>query len=353
MNQRALGPRDLRFDPPCLPVPRLEGALAEHWGLVGRLSALEGERDQNTSVTTEDGSRLVLKVASASEDPAVADLQCAALTHLARSDVAAMVPRVQPARSGELVVSIDSDDGPLSARLLTFVPGTTFEVSGDLSSDALVGIGAFQGRLTRAFEDFEHRAATNFMAWSLDSGMISVDQLWTELSEEGAACAEPVRERVEAAAAGLGGLRRQIVHNDGHRGNLLRLGPGHTAVVGVIDFGDIAETPAIADLAISAASFIDGHPNQQEALWSLAAGYHSAFPLTAAEVDLLVDLVLTRIVLGLLLVEFQTRHAPSHRLDEIAGELPAYRANLTRWSAVDPNATTAELHERLRPIENP
>ena len=213
----------------------------------------------------------------------------------------------------------------MSARLLTFLPGVTFDSAGALTPDALVGVGASQGRLASAFRGFEHRAATNFMAWSLDSGMVANDELWTDLSAEGRACAAPYRERVESAAAALAGARRQIVHNDGHRGNLLRGTRDTTDVIGVIDFGDIAETAVIADLAICGASFVDGHPNQCAALCSIAVGYHSAMPLDINEVDLLADLVLTRIVLGLLLVEYQARHAPTHRLAEIAGELPSYR----------------------------
>ena len=49
-------------------------------------------------------------------------------------------------------------------------------------------------------------------------------------------------------------------------------------------------------------------------------------PLRDDEIELLPDLVLARIVLGTLLVEFQARHAPAHRLDEIVGELPALRS---------------------------
>ena len=69
------------------------------------------------------------------------------------------------------------------------------------------------------------------------------------------------------------------------------------------------------------------------------------------EVDLLANLVLTRIVLGLLLVEYQTRKAPARRLADIAGELPGYLANLLRWGKLDPRATTEELHHQLDTTE--
>jgi len=346
-----LQPSDLRFDPPEVDEDVRRVLLRQHWGLEGSLNRLDGERDQNTRVTTSGGDVFVLKIASSSEDRSVAEFQCAALDHLAQADPELLVPRVVQAMAGERIVNLESDGVSMSARLLTFLPGVTFDSAGSLGPDALVGVGASQGRLASAFRGFEHAAATNFMAWSLDSGMVSNEELWTDLSPEGRACAAPYRERVESAASSLAGTRHQVVHNDGHRGNLLRRTQDTTDVIGVIDFGDIAKTAVIADLAICGASFIDCHPNQCAALGSIAAGYHSAMPLDSNEVDLLADLVLTRIVLGLLLVEYQARHAPSHRLTEIAGELPSYQANLSRWGELDPSATTAALHHQLDTTE--
>ena len=346
-----LQPSDLRFDPPEVHEDVRRTLLREHWGIEGALDRLEGERDQNTRVTTDGGDVFVLKIASASEDRSVAEFQCAALEHLARSDPELLVPRVVEAATGERIVTLESDGVSMSARLLTFLPGVTFDSAGSLGPDALVGVGASQGRLASAFRGFEHAAATNFMAWSLDSGMVANDELWADLSAESRACAAPYRERVESAASSLAGTQRQIVHNDGHRGNLLRRTQNSTDVIGVIDFGDIAETAVIADLAICGASFIDRQPEQCAALCSIAVGYLSAMPLDINEVDLLADLVLTRIVVGLLLVEYQARHAPDHRLAEIASELPSYQANLSRWGKLDPRATTEALHHQLDTTE--
>jgi Ser/Thr protein kinase RdoA (MazF antagonist) len=346
-----LQPSDLRFDPPEVHEDLRRALLRQHWELEGSLDRLDGERDQNTRVTTRGGDVLVLKIASASEDRSVAEFQCAALDHLAQADPELLAPRVVHAVAGDHIIDLESDGVSMSARLLTFLPGVTFDSAGSLEPDALVGVGASQGRLASAFRGFEHPAATNFMAWSLDSGMIANEELWTDLSPEGRASAAPYRERVESAASLLAGARRQIVHNDGHRGNLLRQTLDTTEVIGVIDFGDIAETAVIADLAICGASFVDRHPNQRAALCSIATGYHSAMPLNVAEIDLLADLVLTRIVLGLLLVEYQSRHAPPHRLAEIAGELPSYRENMSRWGKLDPSATTDALHRQLDTTE--
>lgn len=215
----------------------------------------------------------------------------------------------------------------------------------------LEGVGAAQGRLARAFDGFEHPAASNFMAWSLDAGMIHHPELWRGLSAEGRRVADPFRERVEAAASALvpgrRDVRRQVLHNDGHHGNLLRTNATTATVIGTIDFGDIAETCVVGDLAICAASFVDRRADQPAVAAAIAAGYDRWMQLTDDEIELLPDLVLVRIVLGLLLVEFQTRHAPDHRMDEIAGELPAYRANMAAWGAHDVGHTVESIRARV------
>lgn len=349
MSRRPLDPAQLRFDPPSVSLDVVAEVLAERWGVSGRLRPLEGERDQNTRVTTADGREFVLKIASPSEDPLGADLQCAALRHVADAGLAA--PQVVAALDGSDIVTTSVDGAPAPTRLLTFVRGVTFDDAGALGLDALIGIGAAQGRLARAFDGFDHPAAANFMAWSLDAGMVHHDELWDGLSAEGRLAATPFRERVDAVGAHVEsqaeGVRRQVVHNDGHRGNLLRVGPSSTEVTGVIDFGDIADTCVVADLAICTASFVAAHPDQPDAAAAIAAGYDRWMSLTDAEVDVLVDLALLRIVLGLLLVEFQSRHAPPHRLGEIVGELAAYRANMTAWGSLDAARTTHVIRERI------
>lgn len=351
---RGLTPSDLRFDPPELDEALRRDVLRRHWGIEGRLDALDGERDQNTRVTTADGRSFVLKTASQSEDPASVDLQCSALEHVARRDPGLGAPTLVPSLSGATIVAVEADGVVLPTRLLTFVPGETFaDLGGEFAShmtDAeLHGVGAYLARLATAFDGFEHAAATNFVAWSLDNGVVEIGDLWDGLGAESRACAEPYRERVANASRGLRGLRRRIVHNDAHPGNLLR-GPDG-GVAGVIDFGDIADTALVADLAICAAGFTHGRPDGRATLCSVAGGYHSRIALAPAEVDLLGDLVLTRMVLGLLLVEFQARHAPPHRLDEVAGGLPYYRASIARWGQLDPDATTSALREHLARVE--
>lgn len=356
MSRGRLDPASLRFDPPSVPLDQVADVLAEHWGLSGRLRALDGERDQNTQVTTDDGRDFVLKIASPSEDPRVVDFQCAALHHVAAAQAGIGIPHVVPATDGNDIVTTSVDGAPAATRLLTFVDGITFDDAGALDLRALAEVGGSQGRLACAFGGFVHPAAGNFMAWSLDAGMVHHDDLWDGLGEAGRVAAGPFRERVEAVASRIESrdpaIRRQVVHNDGHRGNLLRTDSTSTEVTGVIDFGDVADTCVVADLAICVASFVDGHPDQVDAAASIAAGYDRWMSLTDTEIDVLVDAVLQRIVLGLLLVEFQRRNAPEHRLGEIGDGLSEYRENMTAWAARDVERTTETIRARVASERN-
>ena len=352
--QGRLRPEDLRFDPPQLPLDDVERILDDHWALRGTLVALDGERDQNTRVTTSAGDQYVLKIATPSEDHEIADLQCAALAHIAEADPQIPVPRVVPTTDGESMVMVDVDGQPSATRLLSYLPGITFGDVQAMPLAAIEAVGEFQGRLALALRGFEHRSATAFMAWSLDAGMLTSDELWDQLSPEGRAAIDPLRERAVAAAAALRALPRQVLHNDGHGGNLLRRDVASLEVTGVIDFGDIVDTAVIADLAVCAASFGEDHPDPVDALSAVTRGYHRWTPLSELEVALLVDLIVARRVLGTLLVEYQTRHAPPDRLDEIAGELPVLRAGARFWSRVDRAAVIDSLVACVHaPTEDP
>ncbi len=336
----------LRFDPPSLPTDALASIARDRFGIEGSLVPLRGERDQNTLIRSAR-SVYVLKLASPSEDPATVDLQCRALLHVAATDPTLPVPRLVPTRDGEYSAEIDLGSAVSRARMLTYLPGATFDDAGVMSLDGLRGVGAFQARLTLALGGFEHPAASNFMPWALDSGVLGDDRRWDDLAADSRALLEPCRPRIRAATAGLAGLRRQVMHNDGHRGNLLRAAPGTEVVCGVIDFGDLVDTALAAELGISGASFLGGLPDPVAGLCSLAGGFHERLPLTAAEVELLPELVLCRLALSTLLVDYQIANAP-HIAGSVAAERPDLLRRLAAWSVLDPSATGERLAVALR-----
>ena len=335
-----------RFDPPDLTDDEVAEIATERYGLVGTTRRLRGERSHNTLFTAADGSRFVLKVASAGELPATIDFHARALVHLERRAPELPIARMIPALSGELVPVVELDGRRHSMRLVTYLPGVTFEDDQPISTAGLHAIGTLLGALSAALSDFEHPSGHDFMPWDIANGLVLDAELWDGLGADARDVLRPARHRLAAAIETMSTLPRQIIHNDGHSGNLLRSHAASDMVTGVIDFGDLVHTVTVADLGVSGANLVPHQADPAGALAALAAGFHTRRPLSDAEIAALPGLVLARLALSTLLVEYQIAHAP-HIAVAVAGERPGLLANVERWLAVDPRAVTSRVEEAL------
>ena len=142
--------------------------LADSYGIDARLERLDGEYDLNFSVLTDGRRSHVLKVMRAGCDPALVDLQCAALTHLARRVPSAPLPRVVAARDGARMVTRDDPQGAL--RLLWLVTALDGVAYGHYRPHGLPLLGELGGRigeLDAGLADFNHPALARSFKWNL------------------------------------------------------------------------------------------------------------------------------------------------------------------------------------------
>ena len=336
----------LRFDPPDVPDDLVRQIASDLYGVVGTTSRLRGERSHNTRLTTAAGEEFVLRIASASEPAAVIDCHAQALIHIERAAPELPVSRMRVARNGQLVPTIDHDGKTHRVRLETYLPGITFVDGQAISGPALAAIGELLGGVSAALADFDHPAAWGFMPWDIANGLVVDDALNDALPHDAAELTRRARPRIDTALATMQHLPRQIIHNDGHTGNLLRTDESSDLITGLIDFGDMVHTVTVADIAVAGASIAPHQAQPEATLAALAAGYHARRPLTDDEVQAIPDLVLVRLVLSTLLVEYQIANAP-HIAQEVAAERPGTHAALARWLAIDPSAAAAAIKEEL------
>ncbi|MDH3472241.1 MAG: phosphotransferase [Rhodospirillales bacterium] len=309
VRQRRLTAADLRFTPPQFAKGQLLRMLAELYGESGSLEALEGERDQNHRLTTPNGRRFVVKVSGALEDPGVVDFQIKALLHLERTSPDLPVPRLHRTLagtpSGEIV---DERDVAHVVRVLSYLPGVPFQNGRAPSRRALREIGAFLARLCQAFSSFNHPSSRHFMPWDITNGLVLNEGLWHDAQADILELAGPLRRHFqEDVLPKLGGLRAQVIHNDGHYDNFLRPDDESDRVAGLIDFGDMIHAPLVCEVAVSASSFLEGRDDPVEDVACLVQGFHEELPLAEDEVEILYDLMLLRTVLSVLLVDFMLR----------------------------------------------
>ena len=330
----------LSLPPPSASIAALTGWLHDHWGLAGHLSPLTSERDQNHRLDTPDGA-FTLKLANPAEPENLTQFQTLALQHSARTVPDLPLPRVIPARDGRAI--IPTPDGAL--RLLTWLPGTPLAHLPRTPALA-AAIGAALGRLDAALADFRHPAADHHILWDIRNApdlLPLTPALPDDLRPRVASFLDHFRTRTAAA---LANLPRQVIHGDFNPHNLLADPARPTTLTGILDFGDMALSHRICDLAVAASYLID--PADPIALLGpLTLAYHQANPLTTNEIALLPDLITARLVTTLVISAWRAARYPDNA-PYILRNAPTSRAGLA--ALTDPRSlATALLHACERP----
>jgi Ser/Thr protein kinase RdoA (MazF antagonist) len=334
---------DFRFEPPQFSPAQLADIASRFYGIEGEHKPLRGERDQNTRITLQDGKQFVLKVSGALEDHSVVDFQVRALQHIARQDPGLPVPRMIPGKDGALIQIFLNEQDVHQVRLLSYLPGIPYDDGPAPSLQGLTGIGMFLGRLCRALKDFSHPAGTHFMPWDICNGLIFQPQMLGLFTPGERQWIEPEVRRIQGDVyPQMGALRKQIIHQDGHGGNLLRVSAESEEVAGMIDFGDMIHGPLICDLAACAADFFQQGPDTLAIASAMCQGFNSVTGLEEKELELLPDLVMVRQILTLQMFRFRLANMPNPPAF-LTEEQPSIFRSLKRLASLDRNAYLREV----------
>jgi len=283
--------------PPSFTVDEAIEIAAERFGLEVTARVLVSERDQNFRLAANDGKRYVLKIANSAEDPVVTDFQIRALLHIQdRADALLATPTVLKTLDGEYSLLLESSGRKHVVRIVSFVAGAPL---GDDTPGPLCArnMGVYLARLGRVLDDFSHPGADQSLLWDMKqaSSLRTIlhhidDPLLRELATK------TLDDFESNALPVFDSLRSQVIHNDMNPDNVLLTQPGGPEIAGVIDFGDMLRSPLIVDVAVAAAYLRSMTGNPLTLIVEFIAGYHSETPLLRAEIDILHDLIKTRLM---------------------------------------------------------
>lgn len=282
------------------------------YGLQTTGTRLTGERDENFRLSAHDGRQYVLKIANPAEDPLVTDLPTAALLHVERTDPELPCPRVLRDLDGRTQSRyVDRSGTERTVRVLTFLPGKVLR-SATRTAEQRAASGRLAARLGIALRDFAHPAASRPLIWDLRHASQSL-RLLPELTDlpEREVIAELLHGVGEHVTTGFESLRQQVIHNDLNDLNLLVDPQDEARIAGVIDFGDLAQTALVADVAILSASQIDaGHP-ARNSIVDIVMAYHALAPLRPEELAMLNPLIAGRILTDIVIPAWHRRRNPT------------------------------------------
>ena len=274
--------------------------LAEtHYGLVGEIKPLTGERDRNYRVERVlDGARFMLKISHPAETALVADFQTQALLHLAKADPALPVQRIVPTLDDEPSFLCYPGDGlPRVVRLFTYLPGLPLPEAPRTPLQQQ-NLARMLARLDMALQDFDHPAGDLKLPWDIQraDGVRGLLAHITDVDRR--AMAEGVLDRFERDAKPvLPTLPAQPIHNDFNIYNVLVDPQDTDRIAAILDFGDMVRAPAVDDLAVAAAYQVGTGDDPLADIVPFVATYHAVRPLSGAEIDVLFTMITARLVM--------------------------------------------------------
>jgi 4-aminobutyrate aminotransferase-like enzyme/Ser/Thr protein kinase RdoA (MazF antagonist) len=302
--------------------------------------SLPGEYDDNFHLSGDDGREFALKIMHPAREQSFVEMQCEALRHLAKRVPQLAFPRVFPAQAGEAFASTPLSDGTKRlVWLLTYVPGTVLAKVNPHSPELLRSLGQFLGEMDAALTDFSHPAAHRELKWDLsNAGWIRGYLHYIPDSTRRALVESFLALYESEVVPNLASLRRSVIYGDANDYNVLvgAAWPQPRRVVSVIDFGDMHYGLTVSEVAIAAAYAVLEEKDPLAASASVVAGYHSAFPLTEAEISTLYALI------GLRLAVSVTNAA--HRKSVVPDDPYVTISEASAWHALE---KLAEIHPRF------
>lgn len=246
---------------PTLPLEEACALLHQEFGIAANLRPLGSQQDQNFLVLTAAHTELlgVLKISNPVFSGSEIAMQDAAAVAIARAEPSLRIPHIVQGPRGAMSGWWQTSQGRLHCRIISFVSGTTLTGSGYLSPAMVQRLGELSAAVSVALATETHPAAGRTLQWDLRHAErvivaitatepdVDVRALTAEASQQALALLRPVSDR----------LPRQLGHFDVTDDNVLR--PDGSALNlpdAVIDFGDVMESWAVAEIAITVSSIL-------------------------------------------------------------------------------------------------
>jgi len=313
------------------------------------LNPLSSERDQNFLFKDKNQTRFVLKVSNSKESFEVLDFQNKGLEHL-ESNTNLNIPKIIPDKNNQIISQLEVNKKKHFLRVVSYVEGIPV---GDAkepksSKDLYNNMGAFLGLLGKGLKDFSHKGANHKLLWDVKETESLFDILEFIENQDKRNLAQNVLENFSIKIRPkLDKLRTQVIHNDMNPDNLLVKENNPQLVSGIIDFGDMVNTPLVNDLAVAASYQAVKQKDLFMGACDLLAGYQDEYPLTETEISLLPGLIINRITMTLVISEWRAAEHPENR-DYILGAVEQTWAALQDIIAKGYENTSKELTDYLK-----
>lgn len=285
--------------------------LQQVWGVDAQLSSLDGEYDLNLLAVGQ--RNYVLKIMRPNCEESFIDLQCRTFNHLRQHAPDLPIPDIIKTLKGELYTRVKDENGKERiVWLLEKIEGVTYARFGAKNNALLYELGATVGEMDKALQGFTHPALVRDFKWNLCQAQWIAGHIETISSASRNVIIQQIIDDYHSIHSSLLKLPQSAIHNDVNDYNILIQGSltqSHR-VSGIIDLGDMCSGPRICDLAICAAYLVLDCSEPVKALEALVSGYHSRYPLTTEEIEMLWPLLRMRLAVSVVNSTLMAKETP-------------------------------------------
>ena len=334
---------------PTLPTDEAVALLRDVHGLDVELGSLGSQQDQNFLVRPPGGGEPlgVLKISNPVFSEIEIEMQDAAAAAVARAEPGLRIPEVVAGPRGPLTGWWETSQGRLHARVISFVPGSTLTGSGYLAPHTVERLGELAAAVSVALAGETHPAAGRVLQWDLQHAERVIAEI--AATEPDAEVRDYCAAATAAALAALhpvaAALPRQLGHFDVTDDNVLRPHGVGTLPDAVIDFGDVIESWAVGEIAVTVSSVLHHDGASYASTLPAIVAFDRRRPLSDDEITALWPLVVLRGVVLVLSGRQQVRLDDAN--DYASGALDREFEILRRAVAVPVEVATARIRHAL------
>jgi len=308
------------------------------------LNPLSSERDQNFLFKDKHDKKFVLKVSNTKESFEVLDCQNKGLEHL-EANTSLNIPKIISDKNEQKINQVEINNNKHFLRVVSYVEGVPVgDAKEPKSLKALHhNMGVFLGLLGKGFRGFSHKGSNHKLLWDVKETESLFDILeFIENSDKRRLAQKTLEHFSKHIKPKLDQTRVQVIHNDMNPDNLLVEADNPQVVSGIIDFGDMVNTPLVNDLAVAAAYQTIKQKDLFVGTCDLLAGYQDEYPLTETEISLLPGLIVNRIAMTLVISEWRATTHPENK-EYILGAIEKTWAVLKQIHKEQPRETANQL----------
>ncbi|MBR9998952.1 MAG: aminotransferase class III-fold pyridoxal phosphate-dependent enzyme [Cyclobacteriaceae bacterium] len=302
--------------------------LQAKYGFDATLEELRGYDDLNYLLTIDGKAAYVLKLSRDISQRSFLESQHKIINILAHLNDF-QFPRVIPDKTGNHITSFEEI---FTARILTYIPGE-FIAEVPKNDELSMNFGKFLGRVDSTL--LGHRnpvIESRHNPWDIRT----FPELRNKLDQlQDAGLKKLIHYFIIQYEMYIGScrgdIRKSVIHNDANDWNVLVEGNN---IRGLIDFGDLAYTYTVNELAIAATYMAMDRQDPVSGILPLIQGYHQAFPLNETEISMLYYLIAARLGISLIMSDLSEQQDPGNSYIGIHVEKAC--SLIEKWISINP-----------------